>query len=123
MVRLSIVKNSESKKWINLLSKFTHITIKIQNSSHSFILTDNPFLLRRVGEEIHAMALALSPSTLWIATSFNNIDQELIKSFVSIYNVSQIAQDPEYIISSEKLKNDDFYNWDKMFVEGLKSPF
>ncbi len=73
---------------------------------------------------VYMLALALTPSLLWIAFPHALKDsekfKEVIRLIVMIYNGVQLMRKPGFIISSITLTNDGLHNYDMIFSEFLR---
>ncbi len=89
-----------------------------------FILTEMPVVTFAKEDNIYMLALALTPSLLWLAFPRALRDSEdykdVIKLVVTIYNGVQLMRKPGFIISKVMLTNDGLHNYDKIFSEFLR---
>jgi len=122
LTSLSVIRDPD---WITGLLKFKWLIVVLDKAfPYQFILTVNPVVTVGEDENIGMLALALTPSILWVAypSSFDNSEElmDLMKHVVLFYNAAQIAKKPSFIISKDKLRNDGLHNYDKIFSDFVK---
>jgi uncharacterized protein DUF4238 len=119
---LSVIRHNET---VTGLLKFKWQIIMLDKVfPYQFILTENPVVTVGKDENTSMLALALTPSLLWVALpdSFDNSEElnDLVKEVVLLYNAAQIAKKPGFIISKVRLSNDGLHNFDKIFSDFVK---
>jgi len=123
-VKISLPKLIKDQNWIDALMKFEWITI---SASHPFfILTDNPLNIIENENGILMISVAIHPKILWVCYSGSQNDTEaekisLVKYAVMIYNAMQCEKQTKFIVSSQKLKNDGFHNYDVILEKCLRN--
>lgn len=119
---LSVVRGND---WLTELLNYNWRVITVEEpSSLKFILTESPVVTFGGDNNISMLALALSPSLLWLAFPRALDDGEdfgeVFKYLVMVYNGVQLRRKPRFIISSVALSNDGLHNYDKILKDFLR---
>lgn len=124
-VRTMLLQVIREEEWVSSLLEFRWQLIRLDDAfPYKFILTECPVVTVGEDNNIGMLALALTPSLLWVAfpNTFDDTEDlgDVIKHIVRIYNGAQVAKKPRFIISSTVLTNDGIHNYDKIFEDYIQ---
>lgn len=123
-VRIKMLSVIRENEWVTELLNYKWRLILLKGSPFKFILTESPVVTFGEDNNLSMLALALSPSLLWLAFSPALDDGEdfgeMFKDLVMVYNGVQLRRKPKFIISSVALSNDGLHNYDKILQDFLQ---